>query len=59
MHYANKYWGVPAASDAAFLFYRTDKVKTRAGDVAGGLPADAAKQGGIVYQGAAVRGPDL
>ncbi len=39
VHYANKYWGVPATSDAAFLFYRTDKVKTAAGDVAGGLPA--------------------
>jgi multiple sugar transport system substrate-binding protein len=25
VHYGGKYWGAPASSDAAFLFYRTDK----------------------------------
>src|SRR3954471_372216 len=28
VHYADKYWGVPSSSDAAFLFYRTDKIKS-------------------------------
>ena len=56
VHYADKYWGVPFASDAAFIYYRTDK--------GGGAPpstwqqvyADAAKQGGLVYQGAPYEG---
>jgi multiple sugar transport system substrate-binding protein len=56
VHYADKYWGVPETSDAAFIYYRTDK--------GGGAPpstwqqvyADAAKQGGIVYQGAPYEG---
>ena len=25
VHYADKYWGVPETSDAAFIYYRTDK----------------------------------
>ena len=25
VHYGGKYWGAPASSDAAFIFYRTDK----------------------------------
>ena len=56
VHYGGKYWGVPETSDAAFIYYRTDK--------GGGTPpatwqqvyADAAKQGGIVYQGAPYEG---
>jgi len=56
VHYAGKYWGVPETSDAAFIYYRTDK--------GGGAPpstwqqvyADAAKQGGLVYQGAPYEG---
>jgi multiple sugar transport system substrate-binding protein len=56
VHYADKYWGVPETSDAAFIYYRTDK--------GGGTPpstwqqvyADAAKQGGLVYQGAPYEG---
>jgi trehalose/maltose transport system substrate-binding protein len=56
VHYGGKYWGVPSSSDAAFLFYRTDK--------GGGSPPttwqqvyDKAKsQGGIVYQGAPYEG---
>jgi multiple sugar transport system substrate-binding protein len=56
VHYGGKYWGVPETSDAAFIYYRTDK--------GGGAPpstwqqvyANAAKQGGIVYQGAPYEG---
>jgi multiple sugar transport system substrate-binding protein len=56
VHYAGKYWGVPFASDAAFIFYRTDK--------GGGSPPatwqavyqQAKAQGGIVYQGAPYEG---
>ena len=56
MHYADKYWGVPETSDAAFIYYRTDK--------GGGAPpstwqqvyAEAKTQGGIVYQGAPYEG---
>jgi multiple sugar transport system substrate-binding protein len=55
VHYANKYWGVPAASDAAFLFYRTDKFKT-APTTWQAVYQQAAKQGGIVYQGAPYEG---
>jgi multiple sugar transport system substrate-binding protein len=55
VHYGGKYWGAPAASDAAFIFYRTDK----------GLPTPTTWQqvyskaknvGGIVYQGAPYEG---
>jgi multiple sugar transport system substrate-binding protein len=55
VHYANKFWGVPETSDAAFLFYRTDKVKS-APTTWQAVYADAAKQGGIVYQGAPYEG---
>jgi multiple sugar transport system substrate-binding protein len=56
VHYADKYWGVPETSDAAFIYYRTDK--------GGGAPpstwqqvyAQAKQQGGIVYQGAPYEG---
>jgi trehalose/maltose transport system substrate-binding protein len=56
VHYADKYWGVPETSDAAFIYYRTDK--------GGGAPpstwqevyAKAKEQGGIVYQGAPYEG---
>jgi trehalose/maltose transport system substrate-binding protein len=55
VHYANKYWGIPSSSDAAFLYYRNDKIKNP--------PAtwqqvyqQAAQQGGIVYQGAPYEG---
>jgi multiple sugar transport system substrate-binding protein len=53
--YDGKFWGVPRTSDAAFLYYRTDKVKEP--------PATwqevydvAAQNDGIVYQGAAYEG---
>jgi multiple sugar transport system substrate-binding protein len=56
VHYGGKYWGVPETSDAAFLFYRTDK--------GGGAPPttwqqvyqQAKSQGGLVYQGAPYEG---
>ncbi len=55
VNYQDKYWGVPDTSDAAFLYYHTDKVKE--------VPAtwqevysQAQQDGGIVYQGAAYEG---
>jgi multiple sugar transport system substrate-binding protein len=56
VHYADKFWGVPETSDAAFIYYRTDK--------GGGAPpatwqevyAKAKEQGGLVYQGAPYEG---
>jgi multiple sugar transport system substrate-binding protein len=56
VHYADKYWGVPETSDAAFIYYRTDK--------SGGAPpatwqevySKAKSQGGLVYQGAPYEG---
>jgi multiple sugar transport system substrate-binding protein len=53
--YDGKIWGSPESSDAGLLYYNTDKVKS--------VPAtwqevyaDAAKNGGITYQGAAYEG---
>ena len=53
--YDGKTWAVPKQSDAAFLYYRTDQVDS--------VPAtwqdvydEAAKNDGIVYQGAAYEG---
>jgi multiple sugar transport system substrate-binding protein len=55
VHYSGKYWGVPQTSDAAFIFYRTDK----------GLSApttwqqvyqQAGQKGGVIYQGAPYEG---
>jgi multiple sugar transport system substrate-binding protein len=55
IHFDNKYFGVPQASDAALMYYRTDKVS--------GVPAtwqelysEAGSKGGIVYQGASYEG---
>jgi multiple sugar transport system substrate-binding protein len=50
-----KIWGVPQSSDAAFIYYRTDKVKQLPATWQA-LYADAAKNGGIVYQGAPYEG---
>jgi multiple sugar transport system substrate-binding protein len=53
--YEDKFWGVPSYTNAALLYYRTDKVDT--------VPAtwqevyrQAADAGGIVFQGAAYEG---
>jgi multiple sugar transport system substrate-binding protein len=56
VHYGGKYWGVPETSDAAFIYYRTDK--------GGGAPpstwqqvySQAKAKGGLVYQGAPYEG---
>ena len=56
VHYADKYWGAPAASDAAFIFYRTDKGAGKPPATWQDTYADAAKTGGIVYQGAPYEG---
>jgi multiple sugar transport system substrate-binding protein len=53
--YDNKYWGSPRTSDAAFLYYHTDKVKS-APATWQAVYDEAAKQDGIVYQGAAYEG---
>jgi trehalose/maltose transport system substrate-binding protein len=55
VHYADKYWGVPETSDAAFIYYRTDKGGT-APTTWQQVYSEAAKQGGLVYQGAPYEG---
>ena len=55
VHYGGKYWGVPATSDAAFLFYRTDK-GGKAPTTWQEVYQNAGQTGGIVYQGAAYEG---
>jgi trehalose/maltose transport system substrate-binding protein len=55
VHYGGKYWGVPQTSDAAFLFYRTDKVSTPP-TTWQQVYQQAAQKGGIVYQGAPYEG---
>jgi multiple sugar transport system substrate-binding protein len=56
VHYGGKYWGVPETSDAGFLFYRTDKGGGAAPTTWQQVYSQAAKQGGIVYQGAPYEG---
>jgi len=56
VHYADKYWGVPETSDAAFIYYRTDKGAGSPPSTWQQVYADAAKQGGLVYQGAPYEG---
>jgi multiple sugar transport system substrate-binding protein len=55
VHFDGKYWGAPQSTDSAFLYYRTDQVKTPPStwqDV-----YSVAKQNdGIVYQGAPYEG---
>jgi multiple sugar transport system substrate-binding protein len=55
INYEGKYFGVPQATDSAFIYYRDDKVS--------GVPetwqelyAEAKANGGIVYQGASYEG---
>ena len=55
IQYDGKYWGSPRTSDAAFLYYRTDQVKS-APATWQAVYQEAAKQDGIVYQGAAYEG---
>jgi multiple sugar transport system substrate-binding protein len=55
VHYGGQYWGVPETSDAAFLFYKPKQTPTPPATWQQ-VYADAAKQGGIVYQGAPYEG---
>jgi len=55
VHYSGKYWGVPSSSDAAFIFYRTDKIKS-APSTWQQVYQVAKNTGGIVYQGAPYEG---
>jgi multiple sugar transport system substrate-binding protein len=55
IHFDGKYWGVPEETNAAFIYYRDDKVKS--------VPAtwqelytQAKSDGGIVYQGKSYEG---
>jgi multiple sugar transport system substrate-binding protein len=53
--YEGKIWGAPESSDAAFIYYRTDKVKTPP-TTWQQVYQEAQNSGGIVYQGAAYEG---
>jgi multiple sugar transport system substrate-binding protein len=55
IHFDNKYFGVPQASDAAFMYYRTDKVSSFP-QTWQQLYTEAQSKGGIVYQGASYEG---
>ena len=50
-----KVWGMPQQTDAGFLYYRTDQVKTPPATWQA-VYADAAAKDGIVYQGAPYEG---
>ena len=53
--YDGKIWGAPSYANAAFIYYRTDKVDTVPATWQD-LYATAADKGGIVFQGAAYEG---
>jgi multiple sugar transport system substrate-binding protein len=55
IHYEGKYFGVPQATDSAFIYYRDDKVKS-VPQTWQELYTQAAANGGIVYQGASYEG---
>src|SRR5919198_455403 len=55
IHFDNKYFGVPQASDAAFMYYRDDKVSSFPSTWQQ-LYSEAQQKGGIVYQGASYEG---
>jgi multiple sugar transport system substrate-binding protein len=56
VHYADKYWGVPETSDAAFIYYRTDKGGGATPATWQEVYSKAKAQGGLVYQGAPYEG---
>ena len=56
VHYGGSYWGVPETSDAAFIYYRTDKGSGKPPATWQQVYADAKAQGGLVYQGAPYEG---
>jgi multiple sugar transport system substrate-binding protein len=53
--YDGKIWGAPRVTDAGFLYYRTDEVKT-VPSTWQEVYADAKSKEGIVYQGASYEG---
>ena len=53
--YNDKIWAVPNTSDAAFIYYHTDKVK-EIPQTWQDVYSEAGQKGGIVYQGAAYEG---
>jgi multiple sugar transport system substrate-binding protein len=55
IHFDNKYFGVPQASDAALMYYRTDKISNFP-QTWQDLYTQAKANGGIVYQGASYEG---
>jgi len=55
IHFDNKYFGVPQASDAALMYYRTDKISSFP-QTWQELYTQAKANGGIVYQGASYEG---
>jgi multiple sugar transport system substrate-binding protein len=55
VHYGGKYWGVPFASDAAFLFYKPSETPSPP-TTWQQVYSDAKSKGGIVYQGAPYEG---
>jgi trehalose/maltose transport system substrate-binding protein len=55
IHFDNKYFGVPQASDAALMYYRTDRISSFP-QTWQDLYTQAKANGGIVYQGASYEG---
>jgi multiple sugar transport system substrate-binding protein len=55
IEYQGVYYGVPQATDSAFMYYRADKVK-KVPQTWQQLYSEAKANGGIVYQGAAYEG---
>src|SRR5215218_2041682 len=55
IHFDNKFFGVPQATDAAFIYYRDDKVQS-VPQTWQELYSEAKAKGGIVYQGASYEG---
>ena len=55
VHFDDKYWGVPQQTDSAFLYYRTDQVKTPPSTWQEVYQV-AKQNNGIVYQGAPYEG---
>jgi multiple sugar transport system substrate-binding protein len=53
--YGGKFFGVPQATDSAFIYYRADKVSS-VPQTWQQLYAEAKSKGGIVYQGASYEG---
>src|SRR5215216_3658147 len=53
--FEDKYWGVPFNTNAGFVYYRTDQVKSPP-DNWQDLYAEAKKTNGLVYQGAQYEG---